>query len=62
MNKPKVSLIGNDGNGFGIIATCIKAARKAGWSKDKICEYQNEAMAGDYDHLLQTTLQYFEVK
>ena len=57
----QVQLVGNDGNAFAILGNCQQAARRAGLTKDQIDEFMNEAMSGDYDHLLQTCMKYFEV-
>lgn len=37
-----------------------QAARKAGLSKEQIAEYQKEAMSGNYDNLLVTTMEWFD--
>jgi hypothetical protein len=58
--KPKVQLVGQDGNAFSILGRCQKAARRAGWSKEQIEEFRKEAMSDDYDHLLQTVMRYFD--
>ena len=60
--KPTVKLAGEDGNAFNILGRVGKALKKAGATQKEIDEYQNEAMAGDYDHLLQTTMEYVDVK
>lgn len=59
--KPVLELIGNDGNAFAILGAATKVAKKAGWSEEKIKTYLSEARSGDYDDLLQTTMEYFEV-
>lgn len=59
--KPVVKLSGNDGNAYAIIAACARAAKKAGWSEEKIAAFKKEAMSSDYDHLLQTAMRQFEV-
>lgn len=59
--KPKVQLVGKDGNAFAVLGACSAAAKKAGWDKAKCDEFMNAAMSGNYDHLLQTALQYFDV-
>lgn len=51
-NTVKCSLVGIDGNAFNIMGVWSKAARKAGWTKEEIDEVLNEAMSGDYNHLL----------
>jgi hypothetical protein len=61
ITKPQVKLVGRDGNAFSILASCRKAARKAGWNVEQIEGFLNEAKSGDYDHLLQTAMKYFEV-
>ncbi len=60
--KPRVKLVGADGNAFNIIGLCRRAARSAGWSKERIDVVLDEMMAGDYDHLLQTAMTHFDVE
>jgi len=60
--KPALVLVGEDGNAFAIMGKAIKVARRAGWSQEDIDAYLAEAKSGDYDHLLQTTMKYFEVE
>ena len=59
--KPKLSMVGEDGNAFSIMARASKVARAAGWSDEKIEAYRKEAMDGDYDHLLMVTMEHFDV-
>ena len=59
--KPKVKLIGEDGNAFAILARAKVALQKQGASKALIDQYMEEAMAGDYNHLLRTTMKYCDV-
>ena len=59
MAKPKVKLSGEDGNAFAILGRVSKALRSAGM-KDKIAEYMAKAMSGDYDHLLEVTMEYVD--
>lgn len=54
--KPPVKfrLVGHDGNAFALLGGFQTAAKKAGWTKEQIKEVIDEAMSGDYDHLLYT--------
>lgn len=61
-HKPVVELSEQNGNAFYIIGKCQRAAKEAGWSKEKIDAVRTEMMSGDYDHLLQTAMKYFEVE
>lgn len=61
-NKPKVQLIGEDGNAFMILGACRKAARKAGWNPEQIADFDKKAKAGDYDTLLRVVQEHFEVE
>jgi hypothetical protein len=61
MEKPKVKLIGQDGNAFYIIGRVCKALRASGQA-DKVAEYQAKATSGDYDHLLQVTMEYVDIE
>lgn len=57
-----VTLTGQDGNAFAVLGRCREAARNAGLSEDEIANFMDEAMAGDYDHLLQTAMRWFEIR
>ena len=57
-----VSLVGVDGNAFSILGQVRKAMRQALVPAEQIKEYMMEATSGDYDHLLQTTMQWVNVK
>jgi len=66
MNKPltdfTVKLIGEDGNAFFILGKVRQALQKAGADKEYLDTFLNEARSGDYDHLLQTCMEYVEIK
>jgi len=60
--KPTLVLSGKDGNVFSVMGNAIKVAKKAGWSSEKISSVMKEARSGDYDHVIQTMMQHFEVE
>ena len=55
----EVELVGQDGNAFAILGACRKAARRGNVPNDEIETFCNEAMAGDYDHLLRVCMNWF---
>ena len=57
-----VRLDGEDGNAFAILGKVRRAMREAGVDRGVIADYAKEAMAGDYDDLLQVTMEYVEVE
>jgi hypothetical protein len=57
----EVELVGHDGNAFAIMGRVSKELRRARVSEEEIKQYQNEATSGDYDHLLQVTVQWVNV-
>ena len=57
-----VDLIGHAGNAFTVLGRCRKTAREAGLSEDEIATFMTEATAGDYDHLLQTAMRWFDIR
>jgi hypothetical protein len=57
--RPKCKLVGEDGNAFAIMGRTVKALRKADQS-DLVSEYHERATSGDYDNLLQVTMEYVE--
>ena len=56
-----VELLGGDGNAFMILGKMQQALRRGGVSQEKIDEFKKEAKSGDYDHLLQTCMEWVEV-
>lgn len=54
MNKVKMELVGLDGNAFSILGAFQKEARTQGWDSSSIKSVIDEAMSGNYDHLLRT--------
>ena len=54
--KIYVDLTTIDGNAFMIIGVVCKALRRGDVSVDEINSFTEEAMSGDYDHLLQTVM------
>jgi hypothetical protein len=61
VDRPNLELTGSDGNAFAILGKAQRVAKKAGWEREKIDAVLKEATSGDYDHLLQTMMKYFEV-
>jgi len=60
--KPKVKLIGTDGNVFSLIGKVSAALKKVG-QKEKAVEFAEKAFgAEDYDHVLQIIMEYVEVE
>ncbi len=57
--KPRLKLLGGNGNVFGILGAAQRVAKKHNMDWDKI---KTEAMTGDYDHVLRTMMKYFEVE
>lgn len=60
--KLKLKLTGEDGNAFFILGRANRVWLKAGNSQDEWDKIQEEATSGDYNHLLQTMMKYFEVE
>ena len=57
-----VRLTGEDGNAFNILGICLQAMRGAGLSQEERDAFQAEATSGNYDHLLTTCMEWFEVE
>lgn len=58
-NKPVLDLSNVSGNAFAIISTAKKVAKNNDMDWTTISQ---EATSGDYDHLVQTMMKYFEVE
>lgn len=59
---PKLTLLRSDGNAFAILGKANRIACEAKWTEEQIAAFMKIAQAGDYDHLLQTCMQYFDVR
>lgn len=55
-----LKLVGEDGNAFAILGRAKHALRKAGMSAQWE-EFSAEATASDYNHLLATCMEWFDV-
>ncbi len=62
MNKPKVKLTGTDGNAFAVLGKCLQALKNAGYSLEKIQQFNKEAASGDYNNLLKVAMEWLEVE
>jgi hypothetical protein len=60
VKKVNLKLVGLDGNAWAILGAFSAAAKKQGWTKEEIDKVVEEAMSGDYDHLLQTIIRNVE--
>ena len=58
----KVQLTGNDGNAMTIMSNVGRALIRNGVLKEEVDAFYQEAMAGDYDDLLQTAMRWVEVE
>ena len=61
VKKPMLKLVGEDGNAFSILARAQRALSRAGRGSEWDA-FLKEATSGDYDHLLQTCMAWFEVE
>ncbi|MBL4709732.1 MAG: hypothetical protein JKY48_14965 [Flavobacteriales bacterium] len=59
-NGVKVQLSGEDGNAFAVIGRVRTAMKQAEVPIETIKEFSDDAMSGDYDHVLQTCMKYVE--
>jgi len=57
----EVELVGQDGNAFAVMGSVIKELKANDVPQEEIDAYMDEAMAGDYNHLLQTTMKWVNV-
>jgi hypothetical protein len=58
--KPRVRVVGEDGNAFAILGRCARAMKNTGATNEQVKEFTRQATAGDYNHLLRTTMEWVE--
>jgi len=61
VKRPALKLTGVDGNAFVILGLARSVGKKAGWSEAELDAMSDEAMTGDYDHLLWVVQKHFKV-
>jgi len=65
MHEPKfnveVQLTGEDGNAFFIIGRVMRALKEVGATQAQVDEFMDEAMSGDYDHVLRTVNEWVHI-
>lgn len=59
--RPEIRLSGQNGNAYNVMGIAQEGMRKAGWTREQIDAYFEEARSGDYDNLLAVTMKYCEV-
>ncbi len=57
--KVEVALVGEDGNAYAIMSRVSKALKRAGHT-ELAALYMSEATSGNYDHLLQVSMEFCE--
>ena len=55
----KLQIIGRDGNAFSILGAASKVLKNK--DPEMYSKYYEDATSGDYNHLLQVTMRYFDV-
>jgi hypothetical protein len=58
--KVKLRLIGLDGNAFSLMGAFRSQAKKEKWTKEEIEAVLDDAMSGDYNHLLRVLADHCE--
>ena len=56
----RVEMVGQDGNAFACLGRCRRALERAG-KAEMWNEFHSEATSGDYNHLLATIMDWFDV-
>ena len=57
-----VKLVGQDGNAFNLLAIMRRELKRNGVSPEEVNQFLEEAMNGNYDHLLQTCIKWVNVE
>jgi hypothetical protein len=53
-------MVGENGNAFAILARANRAMREARLTAEEKAAFNVEATSGDYDHLVQTCIRWFD--
>ncbi len=58
----EIQLSGEDGNAFSIMGRVRRAMYRSGLGDTEWGDYYSEATSGSYDHLLMTTMKWFDCR
>lgn len=59
--RVKLNLVGIDGNAFSVMGAFKRQAQREKWSQEEIKKVLDEAMSGDYNHLLCTIMDHCDM-
>lgn len=57
-----VQLSGGSGNAISIVGNVSKALKRAGVPQSEVNQFRDEALSGDYDHVLQTCMKWVHTR
>ena len=57
-----VELVGQDSNAFNLLGICRRAMKESNLPQSEIDAFTTEATSGNYDHLLATCCEWFNVE
>ena len=57
-----VQLVGQDSNAYNLLGICRRAMKKADFPQSEIEAFTTEATSSDYNHLLMTCTEWFNVE
>jgi len=60
-DRPRINLVGQDGNIFNVLSIAKKAYKNHYGNVDGWEEILEEIISDDYDHALRTVMKYFDV-
>jgi hypothetical protein len=60
-NKPRLKLVGTDGNAFSVMARAVKALRDSGYTPEQLKSFVADMKSGDYAHALSVVMKHCEV-
>jgi len=61
-DRPKLKLVGENGNAYNLLGLARRAAHQAAWPKERWETVQAKATSGNYDHLLAVLMEEFDVE
>lgn len=62
VNRPRLKLVGENGNAYNLLCLARRAAQRAGWPKERWEAVRDRATSGNYDHLLAVLMEEFDVE
>lgn len=60
--KPTISLLNQNNDAYAVLGRAMVTGLDAGWTRDELIAFKDEAMSGSYDKLVEAITKHFRIE